>query len=61
VKIDAHPRARIWIDGHDVGRTPLAHVHLAPGRHNFFVVFADGRRINRTLEIRHGTHVVNFS
>jgi hypothetical protein len=61
VKIDAHPRARIWIDGHDVGRTPLAHVHLAPGRHNFLVVFANGRRINRTLEIRQGTHVVNFS
>jgi hypothetical protein len=61
VKIDAHPRARIWIDGRDVGRTPLARVHLAPGRHKFLVVFADGRRINRTLEIRQGTHFVKFS
>ena len=61
VKIDAHPRARIWIDGHDVGHTPLARVALAPGRHNFQVLFADGRRIQRSLEIRHGTHVVKFS
>jgi len=61
VKIDAHPRARIWIDGHDVGRTPLVRLPLAPGRHNFQVLFADGRRIHRTLEIRHGTHVVKFS
>ena len=60
VKIDAHPRARIWIDGHDVGRTPLGRVPLAPGRHNFQVTFADGRKIHRTLEIQHGTHAVNF-
>jgi len=61
VKIDAHPQARVWIDGHDAGRTPLGRVPLAPGRHNFQVIFADGRRIHRTLEIRHGTHVVKFS
>jgi hypothetical protein len=61
IEIEAHPRARIWIDGRDVGRTPLAHVHLATGRHKFLVVFADGRRINRTLEIHQGTHVVKFS
>jgi hypothetical protein len=60
VMIDAHPRARIWIDGHEVGSTPLVHVHLKPGRHNFLVVFADGRRINRTLEIHH-SRIVNFS
>jgi AAA domain-containing protein len=61
VKIDARPQARIWIDGHDAGRTPLVRVPLAPGRHNFQVIFADGRRIHRSLEIRHGTHVVKFS
>ena len=61
VKVDAHPQARVWIDGHDAGRTPLGRVPLAPGRHNFQVIFADGRRIHRTLEIRHGTHVVKFS
>jgi AAA domain-containing protein len=61
VKIDAHPQARIWIDGHEAGRTPLVRVPLAPGRHNFQVLFSDGRRIHRSLEIRHGTHVVKFS
>jgi hypothetical protein len=61
VKIDSRPRARIWIDGHDVGRTPLARVPLAPGRHHFQVLFADGRKIHRIVEIRHGTHVVKFS
>jgi len=61
VTIEAHPRARIWIDGYAIGRTPLARVPLVPGRHIFQVAFSDGRRIHRTLEIRHGTHVVKFS
>jgi len=61
VTIEAHPRARIWIDGHAVGRTPLARVPLVPGRHHFQVAFSDGRKIHRTLEIHQGTHVVKFS
>jgi hypothetical protein len=61
VTIEAHPRARIWIDGHAVGRTPLARVPLVPGRHQFQVAFSDGRKIHRTLEIHPGTHAVKFS
>ena len=51
VQVNARPWARIRVDGVDVGPTPLGHVHLRPGPHEFEAAFPDGRRVLRVVEI----------
>jgi hypothetical protein len=51
VRVNAQPWALIRVDGVDVGPTPLSHLRLAPGPHEFEAVFADGRLLRRRIEI----------
>lgn len=51
VSVNARPWATIWIDGEEVGETPLAEIPIVPGRHTVAAVMSDGRRIEREVEI----------
>lgn len=51
VVVNAHPRALITADGRDVGATPLADLRLTPGRHHFAATLADGRVVEREVEV----------
>ena len=50
VHVNARPWARVWIDGVDLGATPLRHA-LAPGRHQLAAEFPGGRRIAREIDV----------
>ena len=50
LNVNAHPWARIAIDGHAVGITPLAEVQVAPGFHQATATFPDGREVVRRFE-----------
>jgi PEGA domain-containing protein len=50
VHVNARPWARVWIDGVDLGATPLRHA-LTPGRHQLAAVYPGGRRVAREIEI----------
>lgn len=51
VDVNARPWAIIWIDGQEVGETPLAEIPLSPGPHRFAAQLPDGRRIEREESI----------
>ena len=51
VQINATPWARIWVDGEDVGVTPLAGVELETGAHRFEARFPDGSVIERVQTV----------
>jgi hypothetical protein len=51
VQVNARPWAVIHVDGIDVGPTPLSHLQLLPGPHEFEANFADGRSVRRRVEI----------
>jgi hypothetical protein len=51
VRVNARPWAWIRVDGVKVGATPLSHLRLEPGPHEFEAEFADGRRSQRTIVI----------
>jgi hypothetical protein len=50
VRVNARPWAQIWIDGVDVGPTPLRKA-LAPGRHRLEALFPNGDRLEREIEV----------
>ena len=50
VQINARPWARVWLDGKDLGATPLRRV-LPAGFYKLEAQFPDGRRIRREIEI----------
>jgi PEGA domain len=50
VHVNARPWAHVWIDGIDLGATPLRHT-LAPGRHRLAAEFPNGRRVEREIEV----------
>jgi hypothetical protein len=56
VFVNAVPAARIEIDGRDVGSTPIVGLPVAPGARHFVASFADGRRLERRVEVE-GTEV----
>ncbi len=51
VQVNARPWAVIRVDDVDVGPTPLSHLRLSPGPHEFEANFADGRSMRRRVEI----------
>jgi hypothetical protein len=51
VQVNARPWAMIKVDGVDVGPTPLGHLELTPGVHEFEARFPDGRVLRRRVEI----------
>ena len=51
VVVNAHPRASIAADGRHVGVTPLADLRLTPGRHHFAATLADGRVVEREVDV----------
>jgi hypothetical protein len=60
VNINADPWANIWIDGRELGDTPLADVPLAMGEHRFRAVFKDGRVVERTIDIDREQRFISF-
>jgi hypothetical protein len=60
VSLNARPWARIEVDGRDVGLTPLAGLRLTQGAHRFRARLADGRVIERTVQIDSGSNRVVF-
>jgi hypothetical protein len=60
VNINADPWAKIWIDGREVGDTPLADVPLAIGEHRFRVVFEKGRVVERTIDVDREQRFISF-
>lgn len=52
------PDTKVWIDGKDSKRTtpvtPGDPLLLKPGRHTLTLRFADGRRLERTIDVRAG-------
>jgi hypothetical protein len=51
VRVNARPWAFIRVDGVAVGPTPLSHLHLSEGPHEFEAEFADGRRLKQEVVI----------
>ncbi len=51
VQVNARPWAHVRVDGRDAGATPLGHLQLAPGPHDFEATFPDGRVVRRRVEI----------
>jgi hypothetical protein len=51
VQVNARPWARVRVDGSDAGSTPLGHLQLTPGPHDFDATFPDGRVVHRRIEI----------
>ncbi len=58
--VNARPWARIRVDGVDVGPTPLSHLHVEPGPHDFEAVFPDGRVVRRRVEVGPDQRFVTF-
>jgi hypothetical protein len=51
VSLNARPWARIEVDGSEVGITPLGDLPISPGPHRFRARLADGRVIERVVQI----------
>jgi hypothetical protein len=51
VFVNAVPAARIEIDGRDAGPTPIVGLPIAPGTRRFVARFADGRRLERSVDV----------
>ncbi|MGH0035521.1 MAG: AAA family ATPase [Myxococcota bacterium] len=60
VGVNARPWATIWLDGRELGETPLAEIPVRPGTHRFAAVMPDGRRIERTVEISAENRYLRF-
>jgi hypothetical protein len=58
--VNARPWARIRVDGVDVGPTPLSHLRVEPGPHDFEAVFPDGRVVRRRVEVGPDQRFVTF-
>ena len=60
VHVNARPWARISVDGEEIGVTPLGNVPLEPGVRRFRAELADGRVIEREVEIDGASRRVTF-
>ena len=56
ITVNSYPWSRIYIDGKDVGRTPLQALPFNAGVHTVELIFptADNMRVNKRVEIRPG-------
>ena len=54
VVVEGGGRARVWIDGETVGRTPVAPVAIPPGAHRVTLRLDGGGRITRSVDVRPG-------
>jgi hypothetical protein len=60
VRVNARPWAYVRVDGVEVGPTPLSHLRLEAGPHEFEAQFADGRRLRQQVIIGPGEHSVSL-
>ena len=60
VHVNARPWARISVDGEEIGVTPLGNVPIEPGVRRFRAELADGRVIEREVEIGSTSRRVTF-
>jgi hypothetical protein len=60
VAVNAHPWATIWIDGQEMGETPLAGIPVLPGPHVVAALMPDGRRIEREVVINDDNRHLRF-
>jgi hypothetical protein len=51
VAVNAIPRARISVDGVDVGATPIVALTLPMGPHHFVASFDDGHQVERLVQL----------
>jgi hypothetical protein len=51
VAVNAIPRARISVDGVEVGGTPIVALTLPKGLHRFVASFDDGHRVERLVRL----------
>jgi tRNA A-37 threonylcarbamoyl transferase component Bud32 len=56
LSIDATPNATIYVDGVELGATPIVRRPLAPGRHQLRAVLPDGRAKELAVDIPAGAH-----
>lgn len=59
VQVNARPWARVRIDGVELGATPLSH-RLTPGVYRLEAEFADGKRIERKIDVRAESRFVSL-
>jgi len=52
--VSASEEARVWVDGREVGTTPVSTLSLPPGQHALLVRAADGTSVFQTIELREG-------
>lgn len=60
VRVNARPWALIRVDGAEVGPTPLSHLELSAGPHEFEAEFPDGRSLRQRVEIGPERRSVSF-
>jgi serine/threonine-protein kinase len=58
VHINVRPFATVFIDGRELGQTPLANVPLAPGPHELRAVLPDGRELVRRIQVDASTRAI---
>ena len=60
VHVNARPWARIFVDGQELGVTPLGNVPIEPGLRQFRAELADGRVVEREVRVETADQKVTF-
>lgn len=60
VHVNARPWARIFVDGQELGVTPLGNVPIEPGLRRFRAELADGRVVERDVRVEDADQKVTF-
>lgn len=60
VHVNATPWANVFVDGIELGATPIANIPLLAGTHTFTARMSDGRVIERVVEIDADNRFVGF-
>ena len=59
VGINSDPWSNVAVDGVDLGSTPIS-ISLSPGRHRFRAEMADGRIVEKEIEVKKGRREIVF-
>ena len=59
VGINSDPWSNVAVDGVDLGSTPIS-VSLSPGPHRFRAEMADGRIVEKEIEVKKGRREIVF-